>query len=73
MQILAQQDPNEKDRFAVLGIGPIGDSLFYPWLIRANHGHGIILKWPRMFTRVTEDMARLMMDVTHQTDKNAIP
>eukprot|EP00975_Prorocentrum_lima_P039249 8246919-Prorocentrum_lima.AAC.1 len=39
MQILAEQEPDEKDRFAVMGIGHKGDNLFYPWLIRANHGH----------------------------------
>eukprot|EP00975_Prorocentrum_lima_P039529 8306289-Prorocentrum_lima.AAC.1 len=39
MQILAEQKPDEKDRFAVMGIAPKGGELFFPWLIRANHGH----------------------------------
>eukprot|EP00975_Prorocentrum_lima_P022789 4798268-Prorocentrum_lima.AAC.1 len=40
MQLIAQQPPDEKDCFLVLGICPDDVDVFYPWLIRANHGHG---------------------------------
>eukprot|EP00975_Prorocentrum_lima_P049154 10287998-Prorocentrum_lima.AAC.1 len=56
MQFIAEQPPDEKDRFLVLGIAPEDSDVFYPWLIRANHGHGIELDWARMFTRATSDL-----------------
>eukprot|EP00975_Prorocentrum_lima_P051083 10703151-Prorocentrum_lima.AAC.1 len=45
--------PGEKDRFSILAISFEHEDAWYPWLVRANHGHGITLNWPRMFARLT--------------------
>eukprot|EP00975_Prorocentrum_lima_P001712 370313-Prorocentrum_lima.AAC.1 len=73
MQLVAEQPPDEKDRFLILGLAPEDSSIFYPWLVRANHGHGIKLNWSRMFTKVTVEMVKCMRDVVHQTKEEAIP
>eukprot|EP00975_Prorocentrum_lima_P040201 8442140-Prorocentrum_lima.AAC.1 len=49
LRILSRQKDEDKDRFLVLGLAHEDSDQFYPWLIRANHGHTIELDWPRMY------------------------
>eukprot|EP00975_Prorocentrum_lima_P002378 519790-Prorocentrum_lima.AAC.1 len=41
------------DRFTLLGLAYSDTQKFYPWLIRATHGHGMVLDWSLMYLAVS--------------------
>eukprot|EP00975_Prorocentrum_lima_P045163 9459422-Prorocentrum_lima.AAC.1 len=65
---LAKSAPGEKDRLSILALSYYGKNTWYPWLVRANHGHGVPLNWPRMFSRLWLEMLPDLGDICHQTE-----
>eukprot|EP00975_Prorocentrum_lima_P057992 12164831-Prorocentrum_lima.AAC.1 len=47
LRTLSRQKDENKDRCLVLGLAHEDSDQFYPWLVRANHGHTVMFDWPR--------------------------